>query len=194
LLVVLSGPSAAGKDAVLASLQSSGFPLTRIVTVTTRPPRPNEVPGVDYHFVSADEFSVLRDRGELLEWAEVYGYHYGTPRQAVDLALARGETVILKIDVQGAAQVRSRAPDAVYIFLGPGSFDELVERLRRRGTESPSTFQRRVQQARDELRQLPDYDYCVINRDGELACAVEHLRSVITAERLRIQPRPRPTA
>jgi guanylate kinase len=189
LLVVLSGPSGAGKDAVLHDLRQSSFPITRVVTVTTRPPRPNEVPGKDYHFVTPEEFDRLRDAGKLLEWAEVYGTPYGTPIDDVRAALDRGETVLLKIDVQGAAQVKRKVPDAVFIYLGPGSFDELVRRLRGRGTETEAGFARRVEQARDELRQLPTYDYLVVNRDGELGCAVEQVKAIITAERLRVRPR-----
>jgi guanylate kinase len=189
LLVVLSGPSAVGKDAVLEALPKTGLPFTRIVTVTTRAPRPAEKPGVDYNFVSVDEFTVLRDSGQLLEWADVYGMYYGTPRLATQDALDRGETVILKIDVQGAEQVRRRAPGAVLIFLGPGSFEELVRRLSGRGTESAEAFKRRVQQARDELRQLPSFDYLIVNRQGRLSSTVEQLRSIISAERLRIHPR-----
>jgi guanylate kinase len=189
LLVVFSGPSGTGKDAVLGALGATGVPFTRIVTVTTRPPRPAEVAGVDYRFVTVDEFAQLRDADHLLEWAEVYGRLYGTPLDAVREALDRDETVILKIDVQGAASVKRRAPNAVFIFLGPGSFDELVGRLAGRGTESSEAFQLRVLQAREELRQLPEYDYLVINRQGELDCAVEHVRAIITAERLKVHPR-----
>src|SRR5439155_24121841 len=106
----------------------------------------NEVPGRDYHFLSREEFAAWRDVGKLLEWAEVYGTPYGTPVDDVDQALQRGETVLLKIDVQGAAQVKEKVPGAVFIFLGPGSVDELVRRLERRGTESDEAFLRRVEQ------------------------------------------------
>ncbi len=189
LLVVLSGPSAVGKDAVLARLEESGFPFTRIVTATCRPIRPGEVPGKSYYFLTPEEFARWRAEGKLLEWAEVYGVPYGTPIEDVRRALAAGQTVLLKIDVQGAAQIKQKAPDAVFIYLGPGSFEELVQRLARRGTETEEAFQRRIQQAREELCQLPMYDYLVINRQGELECAVEHVKSIITAERLRVHPR-----
>lgn len=189
LLVVLSGPSGVGKDALLARLEASGFPLTRIVTATCRPIRPGEVPGRSYRFLSPEEFARWRSEGKFLEWAEVYGVPYGTPIEDVRRALAAGQTVVLKIDVQGAAQIKQKAPDAVFIFLGPGSFEELVQRLSRRGTETEEAFQRRVQQAREELAQLPLYDYLVINRQGELNCAVEQVKAIIIAERLRVHPR-----
>lgn len=189
LLVVLSGPSGAGKDAVLACLEQSGFPFTRIVTATCRPMRPGEVPGKSYHFLTAEEFARWRAEGKFLEWAEVYGVPYGTPIEEVRQALAAGKTVVLKIDVQGAAQVKRKAPEAVFIFLGPGSVEELVQRLARRRTETEEMFQRRVQQAREELRQVPTYDYLVINRQGLLGCAVEQVKAIITAERLRVYPR-----
>jgi guanylate kinase len=189
LLVVLSGPSGVGKDAVLARLEAMGVPFTRIITATCRPIRPGEIPGKSYHFLTPEEFARWRSEGKLLEWAEVYGVPYGTPVEDVRRALAAGETVLLKIDVQGAAQIKQKAPDAVFIYLGPGSFEELVHRLFRRGTETKEVFQRRVQQAREELRQLPMYDYLVINRQGELDCAVEQVKAIITAERLRVHPR-----
>lgn len=189
LLVVFSGPSAAGKDAVLARLEASGFPFKRIVTATCRPIRPGEVSGESYRFLTPEEFANWRAEGKLLEWAEVYGVPYGTPIEDVRQALAAGETVLLKIDVQGAAQIKQKAPDAVFIYLGPGSFEELVQRLSRRGTETETAFQRRVQQAREELQQVPNYDYLVINRQGELHCAVEQVASIITAERLRVHSR-----
>jgi guanylate kinase len=189
LLVVLSGPSAAGKDALLHELRQSGFPITKVVTVTTRAPRPGEVPGKDYHFVTHKEFARLRDADKLLEWAEVYGTPYGTLADEVRQALDRRETVLLKIDVQGAAQVKQKVPDAVFIYLGPGSFEELIERLRRRATETDAEFQRRVEQAREELRQLPRFDYLVVNREGRLAKAVEQVKAIIIAERLKVRPR-----
>ncbi|MGH2461051.1 MAG: guanylate kinase [Chloroflexota bacterium] len=189
LLVVLSGPSAVGKDAVLARLEADGFPLTRVVTATCRPIRQGEVPGRSYHFLTADEFARWRANGKLLEWAEVYGVPYGTPIEDVRRALDAGETVLLKIDVQGAEQIKQKAPDAVFIYLGPGSFGELVDRLARRKTETEAVFQRRIQQAREELRQIPAYDYLVVNRQGELDCAVEQIKAIITAERLKTHPR-----
>jgi guanylate kinase len=190
LLVVISGPSASGKDAVIEALAREGFPFSKIVTATTRAKRDTEVPGKDYHFLTAEEFDRWRDAGMLLEWAFVYGTPYGTPVAAVREALLAGETVLLKIDVQGASQIKAKAPNAVFVFLGPGSFEELQHRLARRGTESDEAYRRRIDDARVELLQLPQFDYLVINRQGELECAVEQVKAIIVAERLRIHPRP----
>lgn len=190
LLVVISGPSGAGKDAVIDALARDGLQFTKVVTATTRAKRENEVPGKDYHFLTTEEFYRWRDAGMLLEWALVYGTPYGTPVAGVREALRAGETVLLKIDVQGAAQIKAKAPNAVFIYLGPGSFEELKQRLTRRGTESNDAYRRRIDQAREELLQLPHYEYLVVNRQGQLDCAVEQVKSIILAERLRIHPRP----
>lgn len=189
LLVVLSGPSGVGKDALIGHLREQGFPFTRVVTATTRAPRPGEVNGRDYWFVSLDEFERWRDDGKLLEWANVYGTPYGTPVAEVRNALDRGEVVLLNIDVQGAAQIKSKVSEAVFIYLGPDSFEELQRRLGQRGTETEEAYQRRLDQARDELCQIPHYDYLVINRRGELACAAARVEAIICAERARIRPR-----
>ena len=189
LVFVLSGPSGVGKDAVLAVLKSEGCPLHFTVTMTTRPRRPGEIPGVSYQFVEPAEFARLRDSGELLEWAVVHGYEYGTPRRQVQDALAVGRDVLLKIDVQGAAQVKARAPDCVFVFLGPGSRDELLDRLARRGTETAEDFRRRVADAEPELRAIATFDYVIVNREGRLAEAARLLKAIIEAERLRVRPR-----
>lgn len=189
LLVVLTGPSGVGKDALLDYLRDQKFPLTRVVTVTTRAPRDGEVHGRDYWFLSHAEFERWRDEGKLLEWANVYGTPYGTPVAGVRQALERGEVVLLKIDVQGAAQIKQKVPNAVFVYLGPESYDELRRRLGRRGTESERQYQVRLEQAHDELRQIPDFDYLVINRHGQLARAASQVEAIITAERLRVLPR-----
>lgn len=190
LLVILSGPSGVGKDAVIDCLRDDGFPFTKIVTATTRAPRPGEVNGRDYWFLSQDEFARWRDAGKLLEWANVYGTPYGTPVAEVRAALDRGGIVLLKIDVQGAAQIKAKVPDAVFIYLGPESFAELERRLERRGTETDAEFQVRLDRARSELRQIPHYDYLVINRRGQIDCAARQVAAIVTAERLRVHPRP----
>ncbi len=136
LFVVLSGPSGAGKDAVLAKLKKSGQPFESIVTVTTRPRRPKERDSIDYHFISVKEFQELIGHEELLEWANVYGNWYGVPRKPVKQALDRGQDVIVKVDVQGAATIKKAMPQAVLIFLIPPSMVELTTRLKQRHTES----------------------------------------------------------
>jgi guanylate kinase len=189
LFIVLSGLSGVGKDAVLNGLRGCGLPLDFIVTVTTRRPRPAERDGVHYHFVSGGRFEVLIDRGELLEWANVYGNRYGTPRQAVREALAAGRDVIVKVDVQGAASIKQTVPGAVFIFLATPSLAELAQRLRRRRTESSAEVDLRLRTAEAELKQLQLFDYIVINRRGELGRAVEDVRAIIAAEKCRVVPR-----
>jgi len=189
LLFVISGPSGVGKDAVLARLRSLGLPLHFTVTATTRPPRPGEIDGVSYHFWSRERFARAQAENQLLESAEVHGHLYGTPRQQVRQALQAGKDVILKIDVQGAAQVKQKLPEAVFIFLAPPSLEDLINRLRGRGTESAAEFQRRVRDAYAEMRRWPDYDYVVVNRNGGLDEAVEKVRSIIVAEKCRTRPR-----
>ncbi|MBI3287389.1 MAG: hypothetical protein HYZ68_05005 [Chloroflexi bacterium] len=135
LLIVLSGPSGVGKDAVRKGLEASGYPFHFAVTCTTRPPRPNETPGVDYYFISEQEYMQRLRRDELLAPAVVYGNRYGTPKQDVRQALARGEDVLLRIDVQGARAMKQLTPQGIFIFLLPSSLEELIGRIRRRRTE-----------------------------------------------------------
>lgn len=189
LLFVLSGPSGVGKDAVITSLKRQRVKMHFAVTVTTRPMRSTEVEGVDYYFVSPEVFAEMRDRGDLLEWAVVHGNLYGTPLPQIRRFMQQGEDVLLKIDVQGAAQVKNRVPNAVFIFLAPPSLQELIRRLCDRGTETGRDLQRRIANAREELRRLADYDYVVVNREGRLHEAVEQIKSIVTAERLRVRPR-----
>jgi guanylate kinase len=189
LLFVLSGPSGVGKDSVIDRLKACSFPLHYIVTVTTRPPRPGEVHGVDYFFAEGGELDRMAERGELLESAVVHGYKYGTPRAQVREALGAGRDVLLEIDVQGAAQVRRKAPDAVFIFLAPAKVDELVDRLRARGTESGPELDRRLRDVQDEMSDLPHYDYVVVNHRDRLDDAVEQVKAIISAEHCRVQRR-----
>ncbi|MGQ9674149.1 MAG: guanylate kinase [Chloroflexota bacterium] len=189
LLIVMSGPSGVGKDAVLTAMKKQGVPLHYTVTVTTRPRRSNEVDGVDYFFVSPEKFAELRDRGELLEWAVVHGNLYGTPIGQIRQALRSGRDVLLKIDVQGASKVKQRIPEAVFIFLAPPSLEELMQRLCGRGTETEADLRRRISDAREEMRHLPEYDYVVVNREGRLADTVDQVKCIIKAEKLRLRPR-----
>ncbi len=189
LLIVLSGPSGVGKDAVLSGLRESGYPLSYVVTLTTRPRRDNEQNMVDYHFVSTDEYRDMLARDELLESANVYGNWYGVPRAAVKEALDRGEDVIIKIDIQGAATIKKTVPEAVFIFLAPPSMEELTARLTRRLTESPTDLALRLKTAIEEMIQLSWFDYVVVNREGELDLAVASIQAIITAEKCRVIPR-----
>ena len=189
LLIVLSGLSGAGKDAVLSRLRQSDYSLEFIVTVTTRPQRPIEKDNVDYHFVSPDEFQEMIERDELLEWANVYGNWYGVPRQPVRQALADGRDTVIKVDVQGVATIKKIIPQAAFIFLAPPSIEELVSRLKRRQTESADELDLRIKTVEEELKQLPLFDYIVFNREGEIDRAVADIGAIITAEKCRVIPR-----
>src|SRR5690349_14644473 len=189
LLVVLSGPSGVGKDSILMRMRDVGFPFHFVVTATSRPMRPGERDGYDYHFVSEDRFKEMIDQEELLEWAEVYGHYKGIPKSEVRQALESGRDVLLRIDVQGAATIKQLAPEAVFVFLAPGSFDELRNRLQWRRTESPDQMERRLDMARLELDAVGEFDYVVVNREDRLDDAVGQIRAIIVAEKQRVRPR-----
>ena len=189
LLVVISGPSGVGKDAVRKRMQERGCPFHFVVTATDRPQRPGEVHGKDYFFVSTAEFDRMLAEDELLEHTMVYGQHKGVPKAHVRQALASGQDVLMRVDVQGAATIRRLVPDAVLIFLMPSSEEELVHRLRRRRTESPEALQMRIALAREELKWLPEFDYVVVNRESRLDDTVDQIMAIITAEKCRVQPR-----
>jgi guanylate kinase len=189
LLVVLSGPSGVGKDAALSALKMLPRPWHFVITATTRSPRPGEQNGVDYIFLEPETFLKMKERDEFLECARVYGNWYGVPRSQVRQALKDGKDVILKIDVQGAATVRRLAPEALAIFMLPGSFYELEQRLSRRMTESSPEMELRLQVARDELEQVRHFDYRVINRTGHLEQAISDIDAIIAAEKCRVAPR-----
>ncbi|MFO1065237.1 MAG: guanylate kinase [Pirellulales bacterium] len=167
-LVILSGPSGAGKSTVVRELLAAcSLPLVLFVSATTRAPRPGEVNGKDYHFITKQEFEQRREADEFLECKEVFGRGdwYGTLRETVDSGLSSGKWVILEIDVQGALTVIDRRPDTISLFVHPGSEEELERRLRRRGTDSEEAIRRRLEVAADELTYKHHYDYEVINRD-----------------------------
>lgn len=189
LLVVLSGPSGVGKDSALAELKKLDRPWYFAVTATTRPQRPGERDGVDYNFLDPDTFARMKERDEFLEYAEVYGRWYGVPRHQVRMGLKSGKDVILKLDVQGAATVRRLVPEAVSIFMAPASLDELRRRLAQRMTESSPEMQLRLQVAQEELARISDFDYRVINRDGQLDQAISDIDAIIAAEKCRMVPR-----
>jgi guanylate kinase len=187
LLIVLSGPSGVGKDVTLTRMKELGRPFHFVVTATDRPQRPGEVHGVDYYFISSEEFAAMLERDELLEHAVVYGQNKGIPKSQVREALASGKDVILRLDVQGAATVRRIVPDALLIFLVAPSEEELIRRLQERKTESPEGLKRRIATAREEMKRLPEFDYVVFNRDGKLDETVEQIMAIITAEKCRVK-------
>jgi guanylate kinase len=189
LLVVLSGPSGVGKDAVLSELRKLDRPWHFAVTATTRPMRAGERDGVEYIFLDMETFDRMRERDEFLECAEVYGRWYGVPRSQARNALRSGKDVFLKIDVQGAATIRGMAPEALLIFLIPPSLGELQERLRGRMTESSEELERRLRTAKEELRLVQHFDYRVVNSDGRLDLAAADIDAIIAAEKCRVSPR-----
>jgi guanylate kinase len=189
LLVVISGPSGAGKDVLIERMKEYGLPFHFVVTATTRPERPDEVDGEDYIFVSMSDFADMIERQELLEYAIVYGDYKGIPKQQVREALASGKDVIMRVDVQGAATVRRLAPEAILLFLTAPSEEVLVERLRARKTESSEQLKIRIATSRQEMTRLREFDYVVVNCQDRLDEAVRNVVSIIEAEHCRTHPR-----
>lgn len=189
LLIVLSGASGAGKDSVLRRMKERGLPFHFVITATTRKPRPGEVDGQDYFFVSHERFAAMIENGELLEHAIVYSDYKGIPRQQVRQALDSGQDVVMRIDVQGAETIRSLCPEALLIFLVPGSEEEMIRRLQKRQTEAAADLQLRIETARQELKRMHVFDYYVVNADERLDAAVDMIEAIIAAEHQRIHPR-----
>jgi guanylate kinase len=189
LMLVLSSPSGAGKSTIARSLLESDPGLELSVSVTTRARRGSEIEGVHYHFRSAREFEMLRDSDQLLEWAEVHGNFYATPRQPVERAMAAGRDMLFDIDWQGALQLKEKMrADIVSIFILPPSMKELKLRLKRRAEDQEGAIEARLANARLEIEHWRDYDYVVVNDD--LDRAFGEVRSIVTAERLRRDRRP----
>ena len=183
LLVILTGPSGAGKDSLLTHLKGLCRPYHFAVTATTRTPRGAERDGVDYFFVSAEEFEAMLQRGELLENATVYGYRYGVPRAPIRQALEAGQDVLLRTDVQGARYIKSILPFAVTIFVAPPSPAELERRLRSRAVDTPQQMDLRLRIARQEMAAAAEFDYTVVNDD--LARCAEETEEILAQERAR---------
>jgi len=182
LLIVISGPSGSGKGTLCALLRQALPNLEYSISLTTRQPRPGEQNGVDYFFVSDDEFKTMIGRGEFLEWAEVYGHHYGTARSVVESCLRSGRDVLLEIDIQGAQNVKRLFPQSILIFIEPPSLQELGARIAHRGTETEEAIRRRMNCVPSELQAAEGYDYVVVNDTPEQALA-ELLKIIEDARR-----------
>jgi guanylate kinase len=183
LLVVLSGPSGAGKDAVLDELAHRGQAFHRLVTCTTRSPRTAERHGIDYHFVTDMEFDALIESGGLLEHAVVYGHRSGVPKQQVLDELAAGIDVYVRTDVQGAASIKQLMPETVRVFIAPSSIEEIEERIRARGSDDEERIQRRLATARAEMARRSEFEYVIVNEAGKLDAPVDQLTEILAAER-----------
>jgi guanylate kinase len=189
LLIVISGPSGVGKDSVVKRMAKRKLPFHFVVTATTRPPRENEVHGVDYFFFTKDQFAEMIEQDELLEYAFVYNDFKGIPKSQVHGALASGKDVVMRLDVQGASTIRELCPEALLIFLTTENEAELVERLKRRKTEKPGELNLRIATARQELKRANEFDYVVENRDSQLDETVDTIKAIIHAEHCRVNHR-----
>lgn len=184
LLFVLSGPSGVGKNTVLKKVLAKRTDLTYSISATTRPPRGQEVDGVDYYFLSKEQFWAECQNNGFLEWAEIYGHYYGTPKKQVLALLQKGQHVILDVDIQGAAQIRQNYANAVLIFLHPPSITELTRRLRERKTEDEDAIKKRLAYLEKELAAVTSYDYVVVNDQLEEAC--RRVEAIINAEEVKV--------
>ena len=189
LLIVLSGPSGVGKDAVVARMKELKLPIHFVVTATTRPRRPGETDGEDYYFLTHERFQEMLSQDEFLEWAHVYCNFYGVPKNQVRDALGKGMDVLIKLDIQGAETIKRLQPNALFIFLAPSCMKDVEDRLKQRGTESAEEFALRLETARSEMKQLPNFDYVVINHHDGVDQAVAEIQAIITAEKRRVVPR-----
>jgi guanylate kinase len=185
VLFVVSAPSGAGKTSLCRAITDSLEELTHSISYTTRKPRPGEIDGRDYHFVSQERFETMVKAGDFAEWAEVHSNRYGTSRRVLDDMISKGMDIILDIDTQGAKQIKAKFKSAVFIFIMPPSLDILEERLRNRKSDREDEIRKRMRRAREEIRDYALYDYLVVNRDFDRA--LTELRSIVIAERCRIQ-------
>ena len=186
LLIVISGPSGVGKDTVAKLMMESLDTFYFVVTATTRLGREGEVHGRDYFFISHDEFASMIEEDELLEYAIVYNDYKGVPKQQIRNALASGRDVIMRVDVQGAATIRKLVPNAVFIFLTADSEQALVNRLRERKSETAEGLNLRIATARQEMKRVDEFDYCVVNAEGQQEAAVASILSIIESEHHRV--------
>lgn len=188
-MVVISGPSGVGKDSVLRALKKSSLPIYHVITANTRSPRPDEKEGVDYFFVSREEFERMIENNELIEYAHVYGDYKGVPKSQIRQALDSGKDVVLRLDVQGAEEIKRQYPEAVLIFLTPANEDEWRKRLSGRTHNKEKDMDQRIATALDELERALDFDYIVVNAQGKLEEAVKTIEAVIIAEHHRTSQR-----
>jgi guanylate kinase len=189
MVYVVSGPSGVGKDAILNRMKAGKYPFEFITTVTTRRQRASEKDCVDYHFISEEKFQELLNNNGLLEWAKVYGNWYGVPKQPVREALERNRDTFIKVDVQGAANIKKILPEAVFIFIAPPSMEELSRRLTQRCTETVADLSLRLKTAEDEMKQICNFDYVVMNPCNELENAIEDILAIVIAEKCRVNQR-----
>lgn len=186
-MFVISGPSGVGKDTVASMILESRDSFYFVVTATTRPPRPGEVDGFDYYFVSHDEFARMIEEDELLEYAVVYNDYKGVPKKQIRNALASGKDVIMRVDVQGAATIRKLVPQAKLIFLMTETEEELIQRLRERKSETAEGLNLRIATARKEMNRMNEFDYRVVNTAGKVGETVKHILAIIDAEHHRVE-------
>jgi guanylate kinase len=189
LLIIISGPSGVGKDAVLNYLKAHEPDIKFVTTVTTRPIRPAEIDGKDYTFITVNAFEKLLKQNEFIEHANVYGNWYGVPKQQIRDALNSGNDCVVKVDVQGASTIKKLVPGGVFIFLMPPSLEELENRLRKRYTESAEQLKVRLGTARSEVKKVRYFDYVVNNHNGELEQAIADIKAIIKAEKCRVKQR-----
>lgn len=190
LLVIISGCSGVGKDAIINRMKELKLPFFYTVTYTSRPKRPGERDGVDYHFVDRPTFEKMIQRNEFFEWANVYGNLYGVPKKPIQEALAQGKDAIVKVDVQGAATIKRIEPGAVSIFIAPPSMEELRRRLTQRKTESGVDLERRLQTAEKEMESMPSFDHVVVSQNDGIDQAIAEIENIIAAEKAQLR-RPR---
>lgn len=189
LIVVISGPSGAGKDSVVQEMKRRNLPIHFVVTANTRPPRPSEKEGIDYFFVSHERFEEMIANNELIEYSQVYSDYKGVPRAQVEQALQSGKDVVMRLDVQGAEKIRKLYPQALLIFLVPASEEEWKMRLKNRAGQAPADLEVRIQKAQEELLRLPVFDYLVVNPQNQLSQAVDVVEAILKAEHHRTNPR-----
>lgn len=190
LMIIISGPSGVGKDSVVQALLAQSNNFHFVVTATSRPPRPNEIDGVDYIFVTDEEFEQMIAEEELLEHAVVHDNYKGVPKAQIRQALASGKDVLMRVDPQGAETITRLVPQAISIFLTAESEDALVDRLHGRRTETAASFDLRLEIARNELERIAEFDYCVVNRADRLDETVQKIRCIIAAEHCRTNREP----